>query len=115
MCREEGDFRKAVLWFKKSIAFNDESAYLQLWIHYYWGIGIRKNYKTAVRAFRKTARAKHIAEAERDDAFCYLAIAHLEGNGVRQSPRAAAKLLKRANIDNDHPAARLLLRTISSQ
>ncbi len=112
MSREDGDFRSAVLWFKKSIALKDESAHLQLGIHYYWGLGIRKNYRDAIRAFRKTVRAKHIAEVERDDAFCYLAIAHLEGNGVRQSSRTAVKFLKRANIDNDHPAAQLLLRGV---
>jgi TPR repeat protein len=112
MYREDGDFRSAVSWFKKSTALNDESARLQLGIHYYWGIGVRKNYRDAIQLFRETVRAKHIAEIERDDAYCYLAIAHLEGNGVSQSSQAAAKLLKQANRDNDHPAAQLLLRRI---
>jgi hypothetical protein len=115
MHREDGNYRGAVLWFRNSVALDDESAHLQLGIHYYWGIGVRKNHNEAVRAFRKTVQARFIAEVERDDAFFYLAIAHLEGNGVRQSLRTATKLLKRANIDNDHPAARLLLPSIARE
>lgn len=106
MCRDEGDYQNAVSWFKKSI---DADSQFQLGLHNYWGIGVRKDYEAAIRAFRKAVRAKYITEAERDDAFFYLAIAHLEGKGARPSSQKAVELLKRANIDNDHPAARSLL------
>jgi TPR repeat protein len=109
--REKGDLRRAVLWFKKAVASaDDDGAYIQLGIHYYWGRGVRTNHLAAVRYFRKAIRGKNMADAERDDAFFYLGIAYLEGKGVRTSPRMARKLFERANIDNDHPAAFRLLK-----
>jgi TPR repeat protein len=60
-------------------------------------------------AFRKATKGKNICESGRDDAFFYLGIAYLEGKGVRASIPAARKLFQRANVDNDHPAARSIL------
>jgi TPR repeat protein len=108
--RESGDFRRAVFWFRKSLAAKDDGACLQLGIHYYWGRGVRTDYVMAVRFFRKAIKGKSITESERDDSFFYLGVTHLEGNGVRASRSAARKLLERANIDNDHPAAYRLLK-----
>ncbi|MFZ0808700.1 MAG: tetratricopeptide repeat protein, partial [Candidatus Sulfotelmatobacter sp.] len=105
MLRQNGNFRKAVQWFRKSAASGDDDALIQIGIHHYWGKGVRKNPMTAVRCFRKAIRGKNICEAGRDDAFFYLGIAYLEGKGVRASVSNARKLLQRANIDNDHPAA----------
>jgi TPR repeat protein len=111
--RESGDMRRAVLWFKKSAASKkDDGAYIQLGIHYYWGKGVRVDFAEAVRCFRKAIKGKRIAEAERDDAFFYLGIAHLEGNGVKPSLVKGRKLLERANIDNDHLAASRLLKRL---
>jgi hypothetical protein len=59
-------------------------------------------------------RAKNISEAERDDAFFYLGIAHLEGKGVSMSRATARKLLRRANVDNDHLAAQRVLQEPNS-
>lgn len=110
--RESGDFRKAVEWFRKSIASRDGDSLVQLEIHYYWGKGLRRNPAGAVRLFRKATRAKNISEAGRDDAFFYLGIAYLEGKGVEPSLSAARKLLQRANLENDHPAARRILQNL---
>jgi TPR repeat protein len=114
--RENGDLRRAVLWFGKAVASkDDDGAYVQLGIHYYWGRGVRPDHEAAVRCFRNAIKGKNIVEAQRDDAFFYLGIAYLEGKGVRPSPRIAQKLLERANKDNDHPSAsRLLNRMIKS-
>jgi hypothetical protein len=112
--RENGDLRRAVLWFRKAVASKeDDGAYIQLGIHYYWGRGIRTDHVAAVRCFRKAIRGKNMVEASRDDAFFYLGVAYLEGKGVRRSPRMAQKLLQRANIDKDHPAAYRLLNHMS--
>jgi len=53
-----------------------------------------------------------MSEADRDDAFFYLGVAYFEGKGVKRSLRIANRLLQRANIDNDHPAAFRLLSQI---
>ena len=107
--RQIGDLRTAVKWFRKSADAGDGDALIQLGIHYYWGKGVRKNPNAAVRCFRIATKAKNISEAGRDDAFFFLGVAYSEGEGVRASVRNARKLLERANIDNDHPAASKIL------
>jgi len=111
--RQNGDLRKAVQWFRKSVVSGDDDALIQLGIHYYWGKGVRKNPIAAVRCFRKATKGKNICEAGRDDAFFYLGNAYLEGKGVRASASTARKLLQRANIDNDHPAAQRVLQGLA--
>jgi uncharacterized protein len=110
--RENGKLKAAVKWFRKSITASDEDAQVQLGIHYYWGKGVRKNPKAAVRCFRKAAKGKKLCEASREDAFFFLGIAYFEGRGVKASIPHARKLLQRANIDNDYPAARDMLRVV---
>jgi len=112
--RQNGDFRRAVHWFRTAAARGDFDAvaHLQLGIHYYWGKGVRTDARAAVRCFRKAAKGESICEGERDDAFFYLGIAHLEGKGVRRSVPGARKLFQRANVDGDHPAAARMLRLI---
>lgn len=103
--RQVGDLRAAVKWFRKSADGGDGDALIQLGIHYYWGKGVRKNLKAAVRCFRVATKAKNISEVGRDSAFFLLGVAYFEGKGVRASVRNAKKLFERANIDNDNPAA----------
>lgn len=107
--REIGDLRTAVKWFRKSADAGDGDAQVQLGIHYYWGKGVRKNPKAAIRCFRMASRAKFISEGGRDDAFFLLGVAYSEGEGVRASIPSARRLFERANVDNDHPAARKML------
>lgn len=110
--REVGDLTTAVKWFKKAANAGDGEALIQLGIHYYWGKGVRKNTEKAVRFFRTASNSKDICEAGRDDAFFLLGVAYTEGQGVRASITKARKLLQRANQDNDHPAARKMLRQL---
>jgi len=110
--REIGDLRAAVKWFRKSADAVDGDALIQLGIHYYWGKGVRKNSKAAIRCFRMASKAKNISEGGRDDAFFLLGVAYSEGEGVRTSIPSARRLFKRANVDDDHPAARKMLRRL---
>lgn len=110
--RENGKLEAAVRWFRKSIAAGDEDALVDLGIHYYWGKGVRKNPQAAVRCFRRAAKGKNLCETSREDAFFFLGIAYFEGKGVRVSIPNARKLFQRANVDNDHPAARDMLRAV---
>jgi len=112
MYRESGRMREAVQWFKKGVAAGDDDALIQLGVHYYWGKGAKKNPAAALRCFRKATKAKYISEGGRDNAFFYLGIAYLEGKGVKVSRPTAKRLLERANIDDDHPAARNALRQL---
>ncbi len=113
--RQIGDLRRAVHWFRKSVASGgDDDALIQLGIHFYWGEGVRKNISAAVRCYRKATKGTNISEASRDDAFFYLAIMYLEGKGAKTSIPKARKLLLRANVDNDHPAARSVLQELTT-
>ena len=107
--RENGDLKTAFKWFRRASEAGDGDALIQLGIHYYWGKGIRRNPRAAVRCFRTATRAKNISGAGRDDAFFFLGIAYHEGRGVRASIPNAKKFFERANIDGDHvPADKML-------
>ena len=108
--REIGNMRLAVHWFRKAVALGDIGDHVQLGTHSYWGKGIRADHIAAVDHFRKATKGKNMAECDRDDANFYLAIAYLEGHGVKKSLRMARKHLECANRDNDHLAARRLLK-----
>jgi len=107
--REIGDLKKAFEWFRRAAEAGDGDALIQLGIHYYWGKGVRRNPRAAVRCFRAATRVKNISGAGRDDAFFFLGIAYHEGSGVQASIANAKKFFERANIDGDHvPADKML-------
>jgi uncharacterized protein len=112
--RQIGDLTTAVKWFRKSVNVGDKDALIQLGIHYYWGKGVKKSPRAAVRCFRMATKAKNISESGRDDAFFLLGLAYFEGRGVITSTPKAMRLLKRANIDNDHPAACKMLNQVQA-
>ncbi len=103
--RENGDLKTAFKWFRRAAEAADGDALIQLGIHYYWGKGVRRNPRAAVRCFRTATKVKNISGMGRDDAFFFLGIACHEGRGVQASIPNAKKFFKRANIDNDHAAA----------
>jgi len=108
--RENGHLRQAVRWFRKVDPSHDDGTLIQLGIHSYWGKGVRTDHRKAVRLFRRAVRGKNIWESGRDDANFYLAIAYLEGNGIKKSLRMARIHLELANRDNDHLATQRLLK-----
>jgi TPR repeat protein len=110
--REIGNLRTAVRWFRKAADGGDDDALLQLGIHYYWGKGVKRNQQAAIRCFRRATKGKFISGYGRDDAFFCLGLGYFEGKGVERSLGTARKLFQRANTDNDHPAARQMLRQL---
>jgi len=107
--RENGDLRRAFKWFRRAAEARDGDALVQLGIHYYWGKGVRRNPRAAVRCFRAATKTKNISGMGRDDAFFFLGIACHEGRGVQASIPNAKKFFKQANIDGDHAAADKML------
>lgn len=107
--RENGDLKTAFKWFRRAAEAGDGNALIQLGIHYYWGKGVRRNPRAAVRRFRAATKVKNISGMGRDDAFFFLGIAYHEGRGVQSSISNAKKFFKRANIDSDHVAADKML------
>jgi hypothetical protein len=107
--RENGDLQTAFKWFRRAAEAGDGDALIELGIHYYWGKGVRRNPRAAVRCFRNATKAKNISGVGRDDAFFFLGIASCEGRGVPVSISNAKKFFKQANIDSDHVAAAKML------
>lgn len=107
--RENGDLKTAFKWFRRAVEAGDGDALIQLGIHYYWGKGVRRNPRAAVRCFRAATKIKYISGMGRDDAYFFLGIAYHEGSGVQASTAIAKKFFKQANIDNDHIAANKML------
>lgn len=105
--RQIGNYTAAVRWFRRGVREGDGDAALQLGIHYYWGKGVRKDSKAAVRCFRTAIRSKNISEGDRDDAFFLLGLAHYEGKGVKAS---RAKAINSLNV----PMSRMTIRQRAS-
>jgi uncharacterized protein len=112
--REIGKLTMAVKWFRKAADAGDDDARVQLGIHYYWGKGVRKNPKAAIRCFRKATKGKYVSGYSRDDAFFCLGLGYLQRAGVKRSVQVAVKLFERANVDGDHRAARKILRILET-
>ena len=112
--RENGYLKTACKWFRRAAEAGDGDALIQLGIHYYWGKGVRRNPRAAVRCFRSATKAKNISGVGRDDAFFFLGIAYHEGRGVQASKPNARKFFKQANIDSDHAAADKMLSKLRS-
>lgn len=110
--RDMGNLSRAFHWFQKCAETGDDDAVLQVGIHHFWGKGTRKDYTKAIECYEKAMKGKNISEASRDDANYYLALAYVEGKGVTKSVPTAKRLLRRANRDNDHAAARALLQEL---
>jgi uncharacterized protein len=111
--RENGDQKTAFKWFRRAAEAGDGDALIQLGIHYYWGKGVRRNPRAAVRCFRAATKVKDISGWGRDDAYFFLGIACYEGRGMPASISNAKKFFKRANIDSDHVAADEMLSKIN--
>ena len=107
--RQNGDVKTAFKWFRRAAEAGDGEAVIQLGIHYYWGKGVRRNPRAAVRCFRAATKVKDISGWGRDDAYFFLGIACYEGRGVQASISKAKKFFKQANIDGDHVAAEKML------
>ena len=107
--RENGDLKTAFKWFRRAAEAGDGDALIQLGIHYYWGKGVRRNPRAAVRCFRTATKVKDISGWGKDDAFFFLGIACYEGRGVQASIPKAKKFFAQANIDSDHVAAGKML------
>jgi TPR repeat protein len=113
--RKRGSHRRALYWYKQAATHGDGDALVEVGIQYYKGQGVRKNAKHAVTYFRKAIRSRHISQAGRELAMALLGIAYREGQGVKQSNAKAIEWLSLANVDDDLPLARNMLKQIKRE
>lgn len=78
---------------------------------YLYGIGVRKDLRSASRMFQSALRSTFISQMGREEALYHLAVAKIDNN----SPRLALPLLRKANKDGDYPEAASLLAQITSK
>lgn len=110
--RDMGQYRRAFAWYQRSVQMGRLDSWLEIGVAFFYGIGVKKDPVEACRCFKKILGLKHwiISELEREDASFMLALAYLEGKGVRPSLARARIMLESADREGDHFAAQLLLR-----
>ncbi len=84
---------------------------LEVGLSLYYGIGAKRNQVAARKCFQKLIKAKSddVAEATREDAYYMIGIASLQIGDIKKSISKARFYFERADKDDDHSAAQLLL------
>jgi TPR repeat protein len=113
--RDRGNKRLAMFWYRRAVACGDGDALVEVGRRYYAGAGVRSDPKRAVRCFYQAVASKNITQAGREDAMFHIGVAFHEGRGVKISDARAIRWLARANRDDDHAAARILIENIARE
>ena len=106
--RDMGNYRRAVVWWRKAAAAGDGDAWVDLGYCLQYGIGVRPSASEARRAFERALRAESITEYGQEEARYHLALLHLDTKGTGGAKSAAA-LLADASHDGDYVEAAALL------
>jgi TPR repeat protein len=106
-------FRLASRWYKKAAAQGDGDAMTEWGYCLQHGVGVRRNEKSAEREYRRAIASQWITDYCREEAMYHLAVLLL-GKRTVSSRRAATRLLRLANADQDYPQALALLRDLKS-
>lgn len=107
------NFRLSARWHKKAAEQGDGDAMTEWGYCLQHGVGVRRDERSAERAYRRAIASKWITDFSREEAMYHLAVVLL-GRHSASSRRAAAKLLRAANADGDYPQAEALLLTVNS-
>ena len=102
------NFRLAARWYRQAAEKGDGDAYTDWGYCLQHGIGVPKDLRTAVRAYRAAIDSKWITDYGREEAMYHLAVLLLGRQSV-SARRAAVKLLRAASADGDYPQAEDLL------
>jgi TPR repeat protein len=110
-----GKVRLAARWYKRAAEQGDGDAKTEWGYCLQHGVGVRGDERSAEHVYRSAIACKWITEFGREEAMYHLAILLL-GRQSASSRRAAARLLRLANVDGDYPQAQALAdRWISSR
>jgi TPR repeat protein len=107
------NFRLAARWYERAAEHGDGDALTEWGYCLQHGVGTRKDEMAAERAYRAAIASKWITDYAREEAMYHLAVLLLSRQSA-SSRRAAANLLRAANVDEDYAQAEALLRTIGS-
>ena len=102
--RMQGDFRRAFQWWKRTAAYNDGDAWLEIGYCFQYGIGTRRDVAAGIRAYRRAIRSHYNSKYGQEEAQYHLAVALLDRNKIRYR-REIERLLRLAAEDGDYPQA----------
>lgn len=108
-----GNFRLAARWYQRAAEAGDGDAMTDWGYCLQHGVGVQRDEESAERVFRSAMAASWITDYAREEAMYHLAVLLL-GRQSASSRRAAAKLLRAANVDGDYPQAQALLLTLGA-
>lgn len=109
--RDQGNLRRAHQWHLRAMKMGDGDATVDAGYDYLYGIGVRRDLRSARRMFQNALRSTFISQMGREEALYHLAVTEID-NG---NPRLAIALLRKANKDGDYPEAASLLAQIRSK
>lgn len=109
--RDQGNLRRAHQWHLRAMKMGDGDAAVDAGYDSLYGIGVRKDLRSATRMFQNALRSTFISQMGREEALYHLAVAEID----KGSPRLAIPLLSKANRDGDYPEAASLLEQIRSK
>ncbi len=109
--RDHGNLRFSHQWHLRATKTGDGDAAVDAGYDYLYGIGVRKDLRSARRMLQHALRSTFITQMGREEALYHLAVAEID-NG---SPPLAVPLLRKANKDGDYPEAASLLTQIRSK
>lgn len=107
------NFRLAARWYERAAEHGDGDALTEWGYCLQHGVGTQKDERAAERAYRAAIASKWITDYAREEAMYHLSVLLLSRQSAT-SRRAAADLLRAANVDEDYPQAEALLRRIGS-
>lgn len=114
--RDLGNLEKAFKWYKKSVKMGDIEANFDLFLCYYFGIGIeinRKKAKMHLKNITQKIRPNFVSLRTYEDAFYWSALITLIESGLNHNNiKKIRVMLEIANEDNDHEQANELLNKI---
>jgi hypothetical protein len=96
------NFRLAARWYKRAAEHGDGDALTEWGYCLQHGIGTRKDERAAEQSYRAAIASKGITDYAREEAMYHLAVLLLCRQSA-SSRRAAANLLRAANVDEDYP------------
>lgn len=109
--RDQGRLRLAHQWYLRAMHMDDGDAAVDAGYGYLYGIGVRRDLRSARRILQVALRSTFITQSGREEALYHLAVAAVDSG----KPTRAIPLLKQANKDGDYPEAASLLAQIKAK
>lgn len=109
--RDQGNLRLAHYWYLRAKKMGDDDAAVDAGYGYLYGIGVRRNVRTARRLMRFAVQSNYVTQYSREEALYHLAVAEVDSG----SPIRAIPFLVKANKDGDYPEAASLLARIRAK